>query len=136
MKTILTFCQVSFILILPFLGNAQQVTLSGKVLDGKTGKALCYASIFESGSKIGTISDENGFFKLVLSKGVLNITVSDNGFKNFSKQLVLKSDTSFIIKLDPEMNSKTRLKNNVSLQADAKTSKKDTVNRLFKRTRH
>lgn len=136
MKTILTSYLISFILVLPFLGKAQQVTFSGTVLDGKTGKALKYASIFESNSKIGTISDKNGLFRLVLSEGVLNIQISENGFKDFSKQLVLKSDTSFMVKLEPELDSKNRIKNNVAIHADANTSKKDSVNRFNRKTRH
>jgi len=135
MKTIFIFQLTLWIFIFPIKGKAQQFTFSGKVFNSKTGKALKNVSIFEANSKIGTISDDKGFFKLVLSEGALEIQISDDGFKELSEHLVLKTDTTVVVNLEPELNSKNRLWNNDNLQADAKTSKKDSNNLLIRRSR-
>ena len=136
MKTFYTSHLIFLIIILPLFSKSQQATFSGKVVESSTGKALENVSIFEVNSKIGTITDAKGFFKLVLSEGVLDIQISDNGFKDFSKQFKLESDTSLIIKLESDIQYKNRLKKSEELQADAKTSGRDSENRFFKRSRH
>jgi len=135
MNTIFTSQLLFLILFFPLLGKTQQVTLSGKVLDSKTGKALKNVSIFEANSKIGTITDDKGYFKLVLSEGILHIQISDDGFKAFSEHLVLKNDTILNVDLEPEINSKNRLKDNVGLQADAQESKKGSGKSITRRSR-
>lgn len=133
MKTIFIL-HLLLILFFPLSVIAQQFTFSGKVYHNETGEALKNVSIFEANSKIGTITDNRGFFKLVLSEGALNIEISDDGFKDFSENLVLKTDTIMVVRLEPEINSKNGLWNKNNLQADAKTSKKDHDNRLIRRS--
>ena len=135
MKTIFTLQMILFVLIFSFSGKSQQITFSGKVLDSRSGKPLSYASIFESNSKIGTITDNEGMFKLILSEGALSIQISENGFKVYTNQLVLKTDTTVTVNLEPEIQSGNRLKNDTVLQADAKTSKKESARRSFKKSR-
>ena len=134
MKTIFISQIFLWILFFPFSGKTQHFTFSGKVYDRETGKALKDVSIFEANSKIGTITDSNGFFKLVLTEGALKIEISDDGFKDFSEHVVLQTDTTVVVSLDPKLNSKNDLWNNGNLQADAKASKKDPGIRSNKRS--
>lgn len=121
-----------WIMLLPVLGKAQLVTISGNVIHSKSGKALENVNIFESFSNIGTITNEDGFFKLVLSQGELNLNITDNGFKDLSKQLVLKGDTILTVELEPEIQNRNRPKKQERLHADAKASKKFLGQRRLK----
>jgi len=125
MKTILTAHLLIFIMLLPILGEAQLVTISGKVTNSKSGKALENVTVFESLSNIGTITNESGFFKLALKKGALKIKITDSGFDDYSQQIVLRSDTTMTVKLVPEIHYKSRHKKPADLHADAKSSKKN-----------
>ncbi len=124
MKTNLAAHLLFCIMLLPILGEAQLVTISGKVTNSKSGEALENVTIFELSSSIGTITNKNGFFKLALSKGAREIKISNDGFIEYSQQFVLKSDTTLMVKLVPEIQHKNRHKKQLSLHADAKTSKK------------
>jgi hypothetical protein len=119
-------------MFLPLLGKTQLVTISGKVTDSKSGKVLENASIFESSSNIGTITNEKGFFKLELPKGELKITITDDGFRDFAQQIILKGDTILSVVLEPEIQNKSRQKKQEPLQVDAKLTKKKSGQRRFK----
>lgn len=62
------FLRVSFLatvaLLLSFVANAQQITVSGKVTDAETGEALPGVNIVIEGTTMGTISDANGDYSL------------------------------------------------------------------------
>jgi len=135
MKTMYTPLFILLILIIPFAGKSQYFTISGKVLDNINGKALKNVSVFESNSNIGTITDNKGMFKLILTGGPKNIEIVEHGFKTFSEQLVLKSDTILIVELKPDNHSRSWFKSEVKLHADTKTSTKTTAKRLLKRSR-
>lgn len=66
------FCSVVILLIAsgvnPPIGNAQDtITLSGEITDSESGEALSYASILLKGTYIGTTSDQNGNYSIVLN---------------------------------------------------------------------
>ncbi len=112
-------------MLLPVLGEAQLVTVSGKVTNSKSGEALENVTVFEPTSNIGTITNENGFFNLALTKGAREIKISDNGFIEYSQQFILKSDTTLSVKLVPEIQHKNRHKKQLILHTDAANSKKN-----------
>ena len=124
MKTNLTAHLLFCIMLLPVLGEAQLVTISGKVTNSKSGEALENVTVFESVSNIGTITNEKGFFKLALATGKLNIEITGSGFKEYSRQFELKSDTTLSVKLIPEIQHKNRHKKHADIQANAKTQQK------------
>lgn len=133
MKTIKTSHVIMMmIVLLPMFGKTQLVTISGNITNSESGKALENVNIFESISNIGTITNEKGFFKLVLSRGVLEIEITKNGFNKFAKHLILKNDTILNLKLDPEIQHKNRTKWLGHLHADSKTSNKNSDRRVFK----
>ena len=112
-------------MLLPVLGEAQLVTISGKVTNSKSEDALENVTVFELSSNIGTITNGDGFFKLALTKGAHEIKITDDGFKEFSQQIVLKNDTTISVKLVPEIHDKNRHKKPADLHTAAKSSKKN-----------
>ena len=124
MKTILTSAFILLLLALPQLTICQTVSVSGKVLDSSNDEALMDISVFEPDSKIGTITNEDGFFRLLLSPGMCDIQISAKGFQNFSQKLTLQNDTTLLVHLEPEMQSFVRARNDDKLHAESKTPKK------------
>lgn len=103
--------------LIPSFAQAQLISITGKIVDNKSGQFLENANIFESVSNIGTISNENGYFKLQLKKGELNLNVTNNGFKDFSQNLILRKDTMLTVRLEPQLTKKSKSKRNSNLQA-------------------
>jgi len=59
---------------------AQQVRFSGRVTEGKSGKAVPFASVFVPGSSQGTTADENGRFTLTVAQPIDSLGASALGF--------------------------------------------------------
>lgn len=113
-----------FILILPDWGMAQMITVSGYVTHQLDGTALENVTIFDSVSGIGTISDKNGYYQLMLSPGKLNLIFSEHGFGKSTQQFISESDTSLMIKLVPVKNEKSNSKIQIKLQSEEKEKDK------------
>jgi hypothetical protein len=110
MKTFVSCHLFLFCLLLPVFGNDQLILVTGNIINEKTGNALENVSILESNSGIGTITNINGYFSLMLNKGNVEIIVSHEGFKVFSKKLILKADTALTVSLVPLLNTKSKAK--------------------------
>lgn len=73
--------QILFLLILLGLTiNAQQITVSGKVVDAKTNNPLSFANIRVSGTTLGTATNSDGLFELRLDSSDVTLIVSYIGF--------------------------------------------------------
>lgn len=124
MKTIL-FSQFLILFILfPLLGKAQYVTVSGYISHFLTDKTIENATIFEKDSGIGTISDEEGYFKLMLLPGEINIMFNEDGFQPLTKQFKVYRDTTLVIKLKPEKWIKNQ--NKIDLQTKVESKQKES----------
>lgn len=110
MKTIIAIHLYVICLLFPNLGNAQLIQFTGNIINENNGNPIENVSIFESFSGIGTITNINGFFSLILQKGTAEIVISKDGFKNFSQKIVLKADTTINVSLVPVMNIKSKAK--------------------------
>ncbi|MCE6992339.1 carboxypeptidase-like regulatory domain-containing protein [Dyadobacter sp. CY323] len=91
-KKIAFFCRLRIIAFVSIcaLGHsfAQNVTLTGKVTDEKTGKPLPFANVFINNSTIGTNADENGNYRLPnLNVGNLEMVVSFLGYETVKQTL-------------------------------------------------
>ena len=107
MKTFLTAHLLLIIfLLIPAITNAQLVSVSGKVFVKNNGKTLKGVSVFESTTNTGTITNEKGYFKLVLPKGKREIIISESGFKKYTQQIILQKDTIITVKLKSFMKIK------------------------------
>src|SRR5260221_13324151 len=76
-----------FCLLLAFSGltYAQQITITGKVVDAETKEALPFASVFITGKTVGVVSNAQGEFDFHISADMRNdiLAVSMIGYKTF-----------------------------------------------------
>lgn len=72
---------------------AQQFTLTGKVIDKATGKALAGASVYLPEIKKGTIANKDGIFNLSIEAGSHVIEISYVGYATDVENLKLQKDT-------------------------------------------
>lgn len=66
-----------FLFLIPLLGNAQ----SGSVVDSETNRPLAFTSIGLKGSSVGTISNEDGYFKIDFAETGDTLVFSFLGYK-------------------------------------------------------
>ena len=72
-----------------------QFTLSGKILSGSDGKPLVKASVFLSNASVGTITLDNGTFRLAnVRPGQYDFVVSTVGFETYHKNVTVNADLS------------------------------------------
>ena len=64
MKKRLPQISLLFLLLLPLLGRAQEIRITGRVVDAKTKKPIPFASICLHEIEIGTLSNERGYFQI------------------------------------------------------------------------
>ncbi|QMU65173.1 MAG: carboxypeptidase-like regulatory domain-containing protein [Flavobacteriaceae bacterium] len=103
----------------------QKIVLKGKVKDS-LGTALSYANVIAKPKNISknllfAITDNEGFYKLVLKKGdTLTITVSYLGFKPISYQFIASKDTqkNFILQQSEEQLDEVVIEMPVTVRGD------------------
>ena len=83
-----------------FVYAQKKPTISGYIADGKTGERLIGATIYNTTSGKGGITNNYGFFSLTGEKGNYNIEFTFIGFKKYKTTLELVSDTFLIIELE------------------------------------
>jgi hypothetical protein len=93
MKIYLTFIILALLSMVPFAGIGQLVSVSGYVKNGFSGTVLENATVYESISGIGTISNKDGYYRLLLQKGEQNLKISSAGMQPFIVRFTLQSDT-------------------------------------------
>lgn len=125
MKTVLITHFALLLLIIPGMGWSQIVSITGYVNNGANGKALENVSIFDKNSGIGTITNQNGFYKLILDKGDVDLSISNGGFKPVLHHVKVVSDTTLVVSLQPVLISKNRQKKNEPVHAELKPEKKN-----------
>lgn len=80
----------------------KQVTVSGFVRDKRSAESLIGASVYEAHSRVGTASNNFGFFSLTLPPGDITIRSSYIGYTSHQHILNgLERDTVLIIELEP-----------------------------------
>lgn len=73
---------IVFLMLISVVGYAQTGIISGTIKDLQTGEILPFVSVAIQNTTTGTISDENGAFKLEnLSSGYFNLQFSYIGYK-------------------------------------------------------
>lgn len=102
MKTILNFFLLLALFIVPEYGHAQLLSVSGYVKNFVSDKVLENVSVYENESGIGTISNNDGYYKLLLKPGTRNLKLSGHGFEGFSTKFELKGDTIITVRLKPD----------------------------------
>ncbi len=75
-------------------GSVKSFTVSGYILDKKTGESLIGATVYIEELKTGTASNPYGFYSLTLPEGNYTLTYSFIGYQEVSQTIRLTSDTS------------------------------------------
>jgi hypothetical protein len=80
MKILITLC----VLLTGFYCNADDIVISGKVIDSDTEKPLSYAHILLENSHLGTVTNEDGFFVLFVPERNLDqqLVVTHVGYES------------------------------------------------------
>lgn len=124
MKTVFPYYLLFLCMVLSFLGNAQLIVVTGKIINENTGTALENVGIFETFSGIGTITNISGFFSLMLKPGNAEFVITHTGYKNLSRKMVLHSDTTLTLSLAPQINPKLKPKDAEHQKTAEKVEKK------------
>lgn len=83
--------------------QTQNITMSGQLIDQKTGDGVPYANLFYVHRDIGVSTDENGYFQLKVEsvKPTDSIHISSVGYKNL--KLLVINCVNATIKLEPSV---------------------------------
>ena len=81
MKKLLQTASFAFLLLLPLLGQSQEVRISGRVVDGDTQEAVPFASIKIRKGGSATLAKEDGSFQLVLLSEKDSLIVETLGYE-------------------------------------------------------
>ena len=74
-------------LLTQFATAQNNFSVTGKVLNQITGLPMPAASVFAQNTTLGTITDENGNFKLSLPQGGYDLVITFTGYKTESKRI-------------------------------------------------
>ena len=82
------FLSSFFVLLVSFQAlYAQNITVSGKVIDRDTGEGVPFANVFFKGTTVGTTTDFDGFYTLSSPKATDTLVVSYVGYSIKEKQI-------------------------------------------------
>lgn len=82
------------VLVASVSAEAQNITISGYVKDAATKESLIGANIYSPGTKMGTSTNEYGFYSLTLSqKDTVDLDISYIGYVIQAKKLILKGNS-------------------------------------------
>ncbi len=99
-KTFLLLLTISLSVVSLF---AQKYTISGYVQDLRSGERIISASVYDLRTMQGTITNDYGFFSLTLPSDTVNLSISFVGYAAYTSSIVLDSDISLTIDLDPSI---------------------------------
>ncbi len=98
---------------------AQKVTISGYITDKSSSESLISASMYETTSGKGTVSNTSGFYSLTLPAGEINIRYTYVGYKPEYRKLTVRKDTM----INVSMSGSTEL-NEITLYSARETGVK------------
>ena len=86
---------------LAFESFSKNYTISGYIADAKTGETLISASVYDSKSGKGAVSNVYGFYSLTIPEGEVNIRFSYVGYASQQIEFNLSHDTTIQMRLQP-----------------------------------
>lgn len=108
MKTLVTFFLFGVVFMLPRFGQAQLLSVSGNVKNYFTGQVVENATVYETVSGIGTITNSDGYYRLLLNHGQQHLKISSTGYETFTSAFELASDTIISVDMKPENSTKNK----------------------------
>ncbi|PJJ53194.1 TonB-dependent receptor [Hymenobacter chitinivorans] len=82
-----------------------KATLAGHIRELKSGEPVIGATIYSEASKIGTSTDQFGFFSLTLPTGRHELRVRGIGIKNTRRQVQLRANGSLEIEVEEDITT-------------------------------
>ena len=82
-------------------GEVKKLTVSGHILDAKTGEMLIGATVFITENQCGTSSNVYGFYALSLPAGQYTLTYSYIGYQTQQREVLLDNDRTLDVRLVP-----------------------------------
>ncbi|MCX7862943.1 MAG: TonB-dependent receptor [Bacteroidales bacterium] len=94
---------IVFILIITYslVSFSQRFTISGYVSDAKSGEKLIGASVYDTISKRGTITNAYGFYSLTLNEGQAVLIISYVGYTPYIEKTSIQTNIVKNIQLEP-----------------------------------
>lgn len=84
------------------IGIAQNITISGYVKDVKSKESLPGANVFSTNNKIGSTTNEYGFYSITLPKSdTIGLVISYMGYKPQAKKLSIDKNLRLDVQLEP-----------------------------------
>ena len=80
-------------------------TLAGYVRDGKSGEAIIGASVYIDTPSIGVITDQFGYYSLILPHGRHLLKISSAAMKDTKRQIIMYSDGKLVIEMQEFVSS-------------------------------
>ncbi|MDD3740048.1 MAG: TonB-dependent receptor, partial [Bacteroidales bacterium] len=103
MKRIYLLLFFSILMFAVNITNAQKYTISGYVQDMRSGEKIYSANVYDLRTKLGTTTNEYGYFSLTLPSDSIDLSVSFVGYSAFTTIIYLQSDIKLNIELDPSI---------------------------------
>ncbi|HNQ69441.1 MAG TPA: TonB-dependent receptor [Bacteroidales bacterium] len=103
MKSIYFLLFFSVLIFAANITNAQKHTISGYVQDMRSGEKIYSANVYDLRTKLGTTTNEYGYFSLTLPSDSIDLSVSFVGYSAFTTKIYLQSDIKLNIELDPSI---------------------------------
>ena len=95
------------ILVTTFTFGQKKYTISGFIEEASSGEKLISANLFESKSKVGTVSNLYGFYSLTLPRDSVYLTFSYIGYQSQTIGLKLNKDIELNISLQESVQLET-----------------------------
>jgi hypothetical protein len=78
--------------------HSQRISVDGYIVN-EYGKHLREVTVFERLTETGTISDQTGYFRLLLHSGEVELVFKDKDYIPHTERLTVKKDTSMVVEL-------------------------------------
>jgi hypothetical protein len=102
MKTMFRLFFLGVVVIFPFAAEAQLLSVSGYVKNYISGQPIENVTIYETNSGIGTITNSDGFYRLLLQSGEQQLKISSAGFEDFKTTFKVVADTVVSVNVVPQ----------------------------------
>jgi len=78
--------------------HGQRISVEGSIVNG-SGKHLREVTVFERLRGIGTISDQTGYFRLLLNSGEVELVFKEKNYVPHTERFTVKRDTTMVVEL-------------------------------------
>jgi len=136
MKTAVILLLVFFASAYPLILSAQRHIVSGRILDSSTLAPINQLSVYEKTSGIGTMTNEEGSYSLMLNRGGVELVYTGINYEVVKIDFSLSRDTLINLTLNvqiPERNRRNRKESNVFVQHSVKATPREVSKSLSDR---